>query len=77
MLKLKEWHNKTFGTPPTGGGRSVGGWMRFHCGDKVFNKADPRHVGEVTAIRWGVVRVRWDETGWLSDVPVNELERAR
>jgi hypothetical protein len=46
-------------------------------GDKVFDKADPRHVGSVTHILnvfWA--SVRWEETGWISTVAIDKLESA-
>lgn len=52
----------------------VGDWIKFNCGDQVFNPSDMRHVGRVESIRSGVTaRVRWNETGWLSDEPCREL----
>lgn len=44
-------------------------------GDKVYRKANPRHLGRIEAIRNSAfVRVRWKTTGWLEvDIPIREL----
>lgn len=63
---------------PKVGGRRVGDWMRLRLGDKVYNKADPRHIGEVRAIRNGyIAKVVWDETGWISWVELADLVKER
>lgn len=65
-------------TLPKVGGRRVADWIRFRCGDVVYDKADPRHVGVVTAVRNGYsARVVWEETGWISWVPLNDLKKRR
>lgn len=43
-------------------------------GTRVRLKHDPRHEGRVLFALETAVRVRWDETGWLSDEPKNNLE---
>jgi hypothetical protein len=56
---------------------------RARPGDRVYNVADPRHVGTITIIH-GVgsytnlasATVRWANTGWLSYEPLTELELA-
>jgi len=51
-----------------------GDWMKLSCGDRVYNKADPRHIGRVEAIRHGsIALVMWEETDWISRVPIHEL----
>lgn len=50
------------------------GQIPFHCGDVVRLKADPRHVGEIQSIQGMQARVRFDETGWLSDLDFDEIE---
>ena len=60
--------------------RRVGDWIKFHCGDRVFDAADPRHVGRVEAITSGGIcaTIKWLETGWLSvDVPTSKLRRVQ
>jgi hypothetical protein len=53
----------------------VGSWMKLGLGDLVRER-DGRHVGRVEAIHWSnTVKVRWLETGWVSEVPLNEIER--
>lgn len=55
---------------------------QVRCGDVVFDCEDPRHLGRVEAIISGLIRVRWRDTGHLSDLPrsdlrfVDELEAA-
>jgi len=57
-------------------GRRVGDWMRLSCGDLVADKNDPRHVGRVEAIISGAtVKVRWRDTGWISYLPLDHLDR--
>ena len=51
----------------------TGLWMRFHCGDRVCDKDDPRHTGHVRAITNGVARILWDNTSWMSEVPLRQL----
>ena len=47
----------------------------LHCGDRVYDKADPRHVGILLSIQWGTAKVRWDETGWISEVLTRQLRK--
>lgn len=48
---------------------------RFRIGDKVREK-DGRHEGAIIAITSTVyIRVKWDETGWLSDLDYTDIER--
>jgi hypothetical protein len=50
---------------------------QFHIGDRVYDVADQRHTGRLERIVWSTIgRVRWDDTGWLSDVPMTVLRRA-
>lgn len=44
-------------------------------GDRVYDKADERHVGRLVRIHWGDARVEWDN-GWLSDHRYDDLRRA-
>lgn len=49
--------------------------LPFRIGDIVRPKCDPRHVGQVEAIIWShSVRVRWDDSGWLSELTFAEVE---
>jgi hypothetical protein len=53
----------------------VGDWMKLSCGDRVREKGG-RHVGTVEAIHWShTVKVRWEETGWTSELLFDEVER--
>lgn len=55
----------------------AGDWMGLSCGDGVRER-DGRHEGRVEAIYWGTsVKVRWDDTGWISDLPLRDLERVK
>lgn len=59
-------------------GRRVSDWMKLRCGDLVTDRHDGRHVGRVEVIRHGAfVTVRWSDTGWTSEVPIERLERIR
>jgi hypothetical protein len=52
-------------------------WLRARIGDPVFDVADPRHVGRIVRINWTTTaRVRWLDTGWYSDLPIQDLRRA-
>ena len=55
----------------------LGDGSRARLNMLVFDEADPRHVGELKAIHWGVRgKVRWIDTGWFSDdVPLESLRR--
>lgn len=47
---------------------------KIRCGDRVSSRVDPRHVGRVVMVFMQVVvRVRWDETGWLSDLDIDDI----
>jgi hypothetical protein len=41
--------------------RSCWSSIPFNCGDRVYAKVDPRHVGAVCAILSDIVRVRFDD----------------
>jgi hypothetical protein len=49
-----------------------GDHLKFHCGDHVYNAADPRHVGRIISIAGAIAEVKWDngiyETLFLSDL---------
>jgi hypothetical protein len=48
----------------------------FKCGDLVRER-DGRHVGRVQAIKWSrIVVIRW-ESGWISEILIEEVERER
>jgi hypothetical protein len=50
---------------------------QFSCGDKVCDRADPRHEGTIVAINTQIIAtVRW-ENGWRSDIPTEQLRRNR
>jgi hypothetical protein len=49
---------------------------KLHTGDLVTDIEDERHVGRVEAIRSSAyATVRWLDTGWTSEVPIERLER--
>jgi len=61
--------------PYRSSGRHTGDWMKLHCGDRVKEK-EGRHYGRVEQIRQSTfVVVRWENTGWLSECRLNDLER--
>lgn len=50
---------------------------RFPLGSKVFAKDDPRHLGEVIGIStryW--YTIRWLDSGWLSELTADEIEKS-
>jgi hypothetical protein len=46
----------------------------LHCGDTVYEKENPRHVGKVLSIHWGDAKVKW-ENGWIGELPVHDLKK--
>ena len=49
--------------------------MNIPTGTYVALKCDPRQVGRVQAQHWNrQIRVRWQGTGWLSDLDLYEIE---
>jgi len=53
----------------------VGDWMHLHCGQRVTER-EGRHIGRVEMIEHGAwVWVRWEETNWLSRLPLGDLTR--
>jgi hypothetical protein len=51
--------------------------MKLSCGDRVRERGG-RHIGRVEQIQHGAfVVVRWLDTGWLSVVPLGDLERVK
>jgi hypothetical protein len=55
-------------------GLRVDSWTKLHTGDLV-TETDGRHVGRVEAIIGYSVRVKWRDSGWISDIPLNEIVR--
>lgn len=52
-------------------------WMKLNCGDRVRER-DGAHIGRVEAIHnssW--VKVKWDDSDWLSFVPLCDLVRIK
>lgn len=47
----------------------------LHCGDVVMDVRDPRHEGIVEYITNGTARVRWIETGWMSECRTHDLRK--
>lgn len=45
----------------------------IHCRDVVCDRRDPRHLGVVVSVHHEA-RVRWTESGWLSDVAIRHLQ---
>ena len=57
--------------------RRVGSWIKWHCGDRVFDENDPRWIGRIDAISNGVIaKVKWDNSEWISYVPLEKLRKA-
>jgi len=66
------------GFPPIRGSSRprVDSWIGLNCGNLVRER-DGRHVGRVEAIIDGaIVRVRWLESRWLTDLELRDVERA-
>lgn len=56
------------------GALTRGAWMGVSVNDTVHAKDDPRHLGKVRAIFDSViVRVVWDDTGWISDLDLADV----
>ncbi len=53
-----------------------GDWMKHRIGARVCHGEELKHVGTLLFIRSGIARVRWDDSGWYSDIAVNELTKA-
>ena len=50
---------------------------KWHCGDRVYDEADERHIGVIEGItNSATVKVRWEETSWYSYIPLRCLRRA-
>jgi hypothetical protein len=42
-------------------------YFKVGIGDRVYDVADPRHVGRITRGHWDTtVDITWEETGWRS-----------
>jgi hypothetical protein len=52
-----------------------GDWMRFHCGDRVYDVEDPVRAGRIEMLTRGMAIVCWDKTNWLSEVELGNLRR--
>ena len=49
----------------------------FSLGQFVIDRTDPRHVGVIISFpRVGVTEVRWEDSGWYSEVRTGDLEPA-
>lgn len=49
---------------------------KLHTGDTVCDVDDERHIGRVEGIRSGAfVTVKWRDTGWVSEVPIEQVRR--
>lgn len=58
-------------------GRRRTDWMRFHCGDRVIDTTDPRHVARVDAVLWGAeLSVTFEDTGHKGTIKVDRAEPA-
>jgi hypothetical protein len=56
----------------------TGDWSEFHVGDRVYDIADERHVGEIIAIsNSAFATIVWDETGWKSVNALRDLRHER
>lgn len=49
----------------------------LRLGTKVYDKADPRHIGRIDAIHWSsTADITWEDTGWKSlGVPLHDLRK--
>lgn len=56
------------------GGR-VSAHVKLHCGDMVYDKADPRHIARVEAVIGGWAMVRFIETGWRGEIRLRNTRR--
>jgi hypothetical protein len=57
-------------------GRQAGDWVKLRCGDLVADRDDSGQVGRVEVIRHAAfVTVRWLDTGWTTELPIERLLR--
>lgn len=62
---------------PKSSGTRMGDWQKWRCGDRVCDEADMRHVGVIEMVVWSsYAKVRWEESGWLSEIPLSALVAA-
>lgn len=48
----------------------------FRCGERVYLKGDPRHIGVVVATLSTVtIRVRWEDLGAKEDLDFRDVRR--
>ena len=77
---LKEFHarmRRIAGVPDRPTGRRVGSWIKWNCGDRVFDESDSRWIGRIDFIQGGVIaKVQWDDSNWHSYVPLEKLRKA-
>lgn len=60
-----------------GSGLRIGDHLKFHCGDLVSDAHDLRHVGRLEGVRHSSkAKIKWLETGWLSEIPLGRVRRA-
>jgi hypothetical protein len=55
-------------------GLRVDSWTKLNTGDLV-SEIDGRHIGRVEAIIGYSVRVKWRDSGWISDLPLDKIVR--
>lgn len=51
----------------------IGDGTRARLGLRVFDIADPRHVGRIEKFISGVAMLRFEETGWLGEAALGDL----
>ncbi len=70
-----EWHARIFGNRQPTRTLRVGHWIGANCGQKVYDKADPRHIGTVRAVIQGRVHVVF-ENGWHGEIDIQNCVNA-
>ncbi len=51
-------------------------WMKVHIGDRV-REHEGRHFGHVEAVANGCAKVRWEDNGWVSWMPIDDVRRSK
>jgi hypothetical protein len=55
----------------------TGDFMKFHCGDRVYDAHDEGHVGRLEAIdNSAVAKIRWSN-GWVSNIPLHRVRKEK
>lgn len=56
--------------------QKLGDGTPVRCGLLVWDIADERHVGRIERYNGAVALIRWEESGWFSEVAYRDLRQA-